>query len=216
MKITLQLTIDAATEEDLARAHAFLAHYAGTVTVDQDDTWTPERAERYYLALSPRSQYILEEALGRGGYVAATKLRGEDGTDSLKGWSNGLKRALNRGINEGWWPATMLAPVQGRGPGFGKVVGYKVPEELYDTFAAAVLPLPTRRHATLSQEITNRGPEVPWDVQLAAEVLGICGLDTTPNGAEIILRHLADTGLIIKTDPDRAVYRLATDQVEEG
>ncbi|MFF7995059.1 hypothetical protein ACFZDG_35480 [Kitasatospora xanthocidica] len=214
MKITLRLTIEGATDEDVARAHAFLAPYAnaGAVTVEQDDTWTADLAERYYLALPPRSQRILEEALGRGGRVAADDLRGDDGTDSLKGWSNGLTRTLNRGISEGWWPATMKSPVEAQGPGFGKVVGYKVPTELYDTFAAAVLPLPTRRRAVLSSEIIGRSPEVHWDTQLAFEVFLAHGLDTTRQGTEIILRHLADTGLIFRPDPERAIYRLAVGQ----
>jgi hypothetical protein len=144
--------------------------------------------------------------------VPADALRGDDGTASLKGHSAGLKRILDRGIREGWLPPGIKPPVQAEGPGFGKVGGYTVPSGLRDDFRDTVLALPTNRRATLSQEITHRGPEVNWTAPLAVEVLAAYGLDTDTKGARAILRHLADTGLIIKTGPDRATYRLNTEQ----
>ncbi|MFF7459095.1 hypothetical protein [Kitasatospora sp. NPDC008115] len=208
----VRIVLEDPAPEDLDRLRDFLAPYTPTVEIQHDDTWTTDRIERYFLALPPNAQRILEEAIARGGYVEAEALRGDDGAASLKGHSAGLKRVLDRGVREGWWPDTIAAPVQAQGPGFGKVVGYRITADLFDAFSDAVLSLPTNRRAILSQEITQRGPGVPWDAQLAVEVLGIHGLDTTPKGARAVLRHLAETGLIVKTDPNRAVYRLAADQ----
>ncbi|MFF2957251.1 hypothetical protein ACFVVU_38690 [Kitasatospora sp. NPDC057965] len=208
----VRVVLEDPTPEDLDRLRDFLAPYTPAVEIQHDDTWSTDRIERYFLALPPNAQRILEEAVARGGYVEAEALRGDGEAATLKGHSAGLKRVLDRSVREGWCPETIVAPVQAQGPGFGKVVGYRIAADLFDAFSEAVLSLPTNRRAVLSKEINQRGPDVLWDTQLAVEVLGIHGLDTTPKGARAVLRHLAVAGLIVKTDPTRAVYRIAADQ----
>jgi hypothetical protein len=132
MRITV--TVDQPTADFQERLLALLAENAGQVEIDT--TWTPERAERYCLALPTRARRILKEAANRNGYVSADDLR--DGEDtSLRGHSAALKRLLDRGARDGWWPSTIEPPIQAQGPGFGKVVGYRMPDHLIEVFRDA-------------------------------------------------------------------------------
>ncbi|MEU6756018.1 hypothetical protein [Streptomyces sp. NPDC046685] len=129
------LTIKNATPEAYVDLKAFLAKHADRVTLDAE--WTLERAERYYRALPDRAQKILREAAVRGGYVSADELRaGED--SSLRGHSAALKQVLERGERKGWWPLEMQPPIQPQGPGFGKVVGYRMPDALVSVFSKVI------------------------------------------------------------------------------
>ncbi|MDH6229367.1 MULTISPECIES: hypothetical protein [Streptomyces] len=132
MRITL--TVDQPTPEFQERLLALLADHSAHIEVDT--TWTAERAGRYYLALPTRARRIVKEAAERGGYVSAEELRDGEGT-SLRGHSAALKRLLDRGGREGWWPQGMEPPVQAQGPGFGKVVGYRMPDHLVAVFRDA-------------------------------------------------------------------------------
>ncbi|MFC8207916.1 hypothetical protein [[Kitasatospora] papulosa] len=133
MKITV--TVENPTGEFQKRLLDLLAEHAGQVHADT--TWTKERACRYYLALPARAQRIVKEAADRKGYVSADDLRDTENT-SLRGHSAALKRILDRGVREGWWPDGMEPPIQAQGPGFGKVVGYRMPEDLTGVFRTAI------------------------------------------------------------------------------
>ena len=133
MKITV--TIDQPTGDFQERLLALLAEYAANV--EPDATWTVPRAENYYTRLPPRAQRIVREAVARGGYVSADDLR--DTPDaSLRGHSGALTRALSSGAMAGEWPEGMPLPIVAQGPGFGKVVGYRMPDDLLDVFRTAV------------------------------------------------------------------------------
>jgi len=132
LKITV--TVDEPTPEFQTRLLALLAENTGHVEVDA--TWTPERAERYCLALPKRARRIVKEAANRDGYVSADDLR-DDEDSSLRGHSAALKRLLDRGARDGWWPTGMEPPIQAQGPGFGKVVGYRMPDHLINVFRDA-------------------------------------------------------------------------------
>lgn len=133
MRITM--TVDQPTGDFQDRLLALLAEYAGDI--EEDNHWTIPRAEAYYLALPLRARRILEEVVTRDGYVAADELR--DGPNaSLRGHSAALKTALERGVTMGRWPAGMPVPVEPQGPGFGKVVGYRMPDHLVQTFYTAI------------------------------------------------------------------------------
>ncbi len=132
MKITI--TVEQPTEDFQKKLLALLADHAADI--EPDTTWTKERAERLYLALPPNARRIIKEAANRGGYVSADDLRsGED--SSLRGHSAAIKRAVDRGARDGWWPDTLKSPIQAQGPGFGKVVGYLIPEPLVEVFQHA-------------------------------------------------------------------------------
>lgn len=133
MRITI--TVDQPTGDFQERLLALLAEYAGDI--EEDNHWTIPRAEAYYLSLPLRAKRILEEAVTRDGYVSADDLR--DGPDSsLRGHSAALKTALERGVTLGRWPAGVPVPVEPQGPGFGKVVGYRMPDHLVQTFYTAI------------------------------------------------------------------------------
>jgi hypothetical protein len=112
-----------------------LAKHAAHVKLDTE--WNVQRAEQFYRALPSRARRIVTEAACRDGYVSADALRDSEGS-SLRGHSAPLKQALERGVRKGWWPAGVRAPIQPQGPGFGKVVGYRMPDDLVPIFHAAV------------------------------------------------------------------------------
>jgi len=127
--------VDEPTGDFQDRLLALLAEYAGSIEVDA--TWTVPRAETYYLRLPPRARRIVREAVARGGYVSADDLRGEANA-SLRGHSGALTKALVSGAAGGDWPEGMPLPILAQGPGFGKVVGYRMPDELLETFRIAI------------------------------------------------------------------------------
>ncbi|MFJ4866568.1 MULTISPECIES: hypothetical protein [unclassified Streptomyces] len=129
------LTLKDPTEDCYDDLKTFLAKHAATVRLDND--WTPERAEQYYAALPTRAQNILREAAIHDGYVSADSLRDTE-SSSLRGHTASLKQVLERGARKGWWPTDMPAPIEPQGPGFGKVVGYRMPNALVSVFFAAV------------------------------------------------------------------------------
>jgi len=133
--VKITVTIDQPTGDFQDRLLALLAEHAANVEIDT--TWTVERAERYYRSLPARARRIVKEAAIRDGYVPAEELR-DNPDDSLRGHSGALGRALTRGATQGHWPETMTPPIEAQGPGFGKVVGYRMPDNLVGTFFTAV------------------------------------------------------------------------------
>jgi hypothetical protein len=133
MRITV--TIDQPTGDFQERLLALLAEYAADV--EEDAHWTIPRAESYYRSLPARARRIVKEAVVRDGYVPADELR-DDENSSLRGHSAALKRAMQRGVMLGRWPEGMQAPIEPQGPGFGKVVGYRMPDDLVQTFFTAI------------------------------------------------------------------------------
>ncbi|GGV45236.1 hypothetical protein GCM10010293_53080 [Streptomyces griseoflavus] len=132
MRITV--TVDDPTDDFRDRLLALLEEHAAHV--DTDATWTVERAVRYYRSLPARARRIVRMAAANGGFVGDDELRTDGG--SLRGHSGALKRVLERGVREGWWPAGMRPPIEAQGPGFGKVKGYSLPVELVEVFGAAI------------------------------------------------------------------------------
>ncbi|MEV6165797.1 hypothetical protein AB0L71_28560 [Streptomyces sp. NPDC052052] len=152
MKITV--TIDQPTGDFQDRLLALLAEHAATVELDA--TWTVERAESYYRCLPARARRIVREAVTRDGYVPADELR-DDENSSLRGHSAALSRALRRGFRRGEWPENMQSPIEAQGPGFGKVVGYRMPDDLVQIFHTAI------------KKTDDSGPFDPRDINEAVD-----------------------------------------------
>jgi len=199
----VKLIIEDPTPEFQAQLLNLLADYAAYVEIETDATWTPERAERYWHSLPPRAQRILREAILHGGTVPADVLR-DDGK-GLRGHSGPLRAALERGVRKGWWPDNMRAPIQPQGPGFGPVVGYSIPADLIEVFEDAIVD--TTHRTALAEAIDSEGGV--WDPARAIDALRSAGHIVDAKRARAVLRRLADTGLIIKTDDTAAIYRLA-------
>ncbi|MGW2210760.1 hypothetical protein [Streptomyces sp. NPDC001781] len=132
MRITVTVTDPTADFQD--QLLALLRQHADHVQVDS--TWTVERAQQYYRTLPRRAQDIVRGAVEGDGFVSDDDLRHEGG--SLRGHSGALKRVLERGVREGWWPVGMQEPIQSQGPGFGKVKGYRMHGDLVNTFSTAI------------------------------------------------------------------------------
>ncbi|MFJ6792050.1 hypothetical protein [Streptomyces angustmyceticus] len=133
MRITV--TVDDPTGDFQGKLLALLAEHAPQVEVDA--TWTIERAARYYRELPTRARDIVRLAAVQDGLVEASELR-TNGDASLRGHSGALKRVLERGVRQGWWPDGMTPPIEPQGPGFGKVKGYLMPLHLVDIFSTAI------------------------------------------------------------------------------
>ncbi|MFE5199887.1 hypothetical protein ACFQ93_40350 [Streptomyces sp. NPDC056601] len=133
MKITI--SVEEPTGDFQDRLLALLAEHSADIELDAN--WTVPRAEAYYRMLPKRARRIVMEAVARDGYVPADELR-DDENSSLRGHSAALKRAVQRGFMLGKWPENMPAPIEPQGPGFGKVVGYRMPDDLVPTFFTAI------------------------------------------------------------------------------
>ncbi|GGX80330.1 hypothetical protein [Streptomyces minutiscleroticus] len=132
--LRITITIEEPSGDFQDRLLALLQEYAAHVEIDT--TWTIDRALQYYRTLPQRAQDIVLGAVSNSGFVSDEELRTDGG--SLRGHSGALKRVLERGVREGWWPAGMQAPIRAQGPGFGKVQGYSMPSHLVETFFAAI------------------------------------------------------------------------------
>lgn len=199
----MKLIIEDPTPEFREQLLALLADHAANVEVETDATWTPERATRYWHSLPPRAQRILREAVINDGYVSAEFLR-EDGK-GLRGHSGPLRLALERGVRKGWWPTGMKPPIQPEGPGFGPVIGYSISADLIEVFERVIIDT---GHQSLLTEAINAA-EGLWDPDRAIAALKEAGRSIDPKRAREILRRIAATGLIVKTDPVAAIYRRA-------
>jgi hypothetical protein len=133
MRITV--TVDQPTPDFQAKLLALLAEHAEDV--ETDTTWTEERATHYYRMLPARARRIVKEAVERGGMVPADALRDKP-DDSLRGHSAPLSRILQRGKMLSRWPEGIDQPVKPLGPGFGKVEGYEIADDLISVFETAI------------------------------------------------------------------------------
>jgi hypothetical protein len=132
--LRITVTVEEPSGDFQQRLLALLQEHAAQVEVDT--AWTVERALQYYRTLPKRARDIVFGAVANTGFVSDEELRTDGG--SLRGHSGALKRVLERGVREGWWPAGMQPPIQAQGPGFGKVQGYRMPDNLVEVFFAAI------------------------------------------------------------------------------
>jgi hypothetical protein len=146
--VRITVTVENPTSNFQDDLLALLAKHAATVEVDR--TWTLPRAEIFYRSLPARARRIVKEAVIRDGYVPAEELR-DDPDASLRGHSGAITRALTRGARNGHWPDGMRPPIEPQGPGFGRVVGYRMPDDLVPLFFTAI-----ERSGTFDPHDTNQ------------------------------------------------------------
>ncbi|MFG2775259.1 hypothetical protein [Streptomyces sp. NPDC048350] len=103
--------------------------------------WTVDRAERYLRDLTAGSRRMAEMVIVDGdGYLEADKLR--DVIGKLNGPSNGLTRAVPRGVRKGWWPEGTPAPItpvsDPANPSWHQNIAYRMDKELVPVFREAL------------------------------------------------------------------------------
>lgn len=210
----IRISIDQPTGDFQEKLLQLLAEHASHVELDA--TWTETRAEQYYRSLPSRARRIVNLAVAGDGYVAADDLRDDESTSSLRGHSAALKRLLQRGAMRGLWPETIEPPIAPQGPGFGKVVGYAMTDDLVPVFFKAIREVETEPAEWAEQRMTQgsalekavrASKEGTWDARRAVAALSAAGYEVTDKRARQILRDLAAAGLLQKTDPNSATYR---------
>ncbi|MBM9624472.1 hypothetical protein [Streptomyces zhihengii] len=217
MRITV--TIDQPGSEFQEKLLALLAEHA--VHVEMDAMWTAERAQAYYRSLPTRARRIVAGAVAGDGYVAAEDLRDDEST-SLRGHSAALKRLLQRGALRGMWPEGIQPPITPQGPGFGKVGGYAMDEDLVPVFFAALTSVEDEHEEWVRRRLTQaevlegaiRANEAgAWDARRAVTTLSAAGHQVAARRARQILRDLEMTGLLRRSDAagDSAVYAVTGD-----
>lgn len=215
--VRITITVDQPDPEFQRKLLALLAEHAAHV--EMDTAWTPERAEAYYRSLPVRARRIVSLAVAGDGYVASEDLRDDENT-SLRGHSAALKRLLQRGALRGLWPETIRPPVTPQGPGFGKVAGYAMDEDLVPVFFAALTGVEQEQEEWARQRTSQRealedavraDTAGAWDTRRAVTALAAAGHPVADKRARQLLRDLAATGLLARADTAgaRAVYRAA-------
>jgi hypothetical protein len=127
--------------EELARELFALLGRHGAEAV-QDTQWTVTRAAQLLRDLPTTAVQIIRLAAKGDGWVAAEHLRGPDGTESLRGRSGAITKAINRGVSKKRWPAGMPQPVEAQydpeNPSYQRTTGYVMNEDLVPVFLAAL------------------------------------------------------------------------------
>ncbi|WP_405591479.1 hypothetical protein [Streptomyces sp. NBC_01190] len=194
--VKITISVEDPTEHFQQRLLALLAEHAADVHVDTE--WTVERAVRYYLSLPLNARRIVKEATIRDGYVPADELR-EDGDGSLRGHSAALKRAVERGVRNRWWPEGMEAPITPQGPGFGKVRGYCLRRNLVDVFFAAIAEVGLMSQRDALERAVRAGGGI-WDAERTVKALAEAGVTVDDSRARQLLGDLADRGLLARNE----------------
>ncbi|MFF7459699.1 hypothetical protein [Kitasatospora sp. NPDC008115] len=133
--------------DELARElFALLAKHQSVQAV-QDAQWTETRAEQLLRDLPTNATQIIRHAVAGKGWAAAKQLRGPNGSDSLRGRSGAITKAINRGTAKGRWPTGMPQPVEAQydpdNPSYQRTTGYVMTEDLVPVFEAALRRIDT-------------------------------------------------------------------------
>lgn len=128
--------------DDLARELLALIGRQGTTTVTVTPEWTPTRAEHLLRDLPAIAAQVIREAAAGNGWAPADKLRGPDGTDSLRGRTGAITKAITRGAKANRWPVGMETPVAAQYdpeiPSYQRTIGFIMPEHLLLPFQMAI------------------------------------------------------------------------------
>ncbi|NUK50388.1 hypothetical protein HRW14_08805 [Streptomyces lunaelactis] len=193
---------------------ALIAEHRDSLTLLTDTEWTPERAATLLRNLPSKAARVIVAAVDGGGYVAAEDLREEGG--SMRGHTGPITHALNRGVREGWWPEGMPTPIKASYnadvAGAQRAAGFQLGEGLLPVFQAAVTQVEdmgfgSTQLSKLTKAVAEQGGD--WDPSRSVAVLAGAGFTVTAKRARELLRRIADTGLLVKTDAHQAMYRAA-------
>ncbi|MFB9580039.1 hypothetical protein [Streptomyces goshikiensis] len=138
----MEIIIKGASEEFAKELVALAAQHHAELSISTvRPGWTVDRAERYLRDLTASSRRMAEMVILDGdGYIEADHLRSVLG--ALNGPSNGLTRAVPRGVRKGWWPEGTPAPIapvsDPANPSWHQTIAYQMDKELVPVFREAL------------------------------------------------------------------------------
>ncbi|MEU9535847.1 hypothetical protein AB0D00_26510 [Streptomyces sp. NPDC048213] len=138
----MEIIIKGASEEFAEKLVALAAQHHAELSISTvRPGWTVDRAERYLRDLTAGSRRMAEMVTVDGdGYIDADHLRSVLG--ALNGPSNGLKRAVDRGIRKGWWPEGTPRPIvpvsDPNNPSWHQNIAYRMDQDLVPVFREAI------------------------------------------------------------------------------
>ncbi|WP_241845049.1 hypothetical protein [Streptomyces silvensis] len=157
----MEIIIRGASEEFAEKVIALAAQHHAELSISTvRPGWTVDRAERYLRDLTAGSRRMAEMVTVDGdGYLGADHLRSALG--ALNGPSNGLKRAVDRGIRKGWWPEGTPAPItpvsDPDNPSWHQNIAYRMDRDLVPVFREALTRIAAAKSAAESMGITPGG-----------------------------------------------------------
>ncbi|MET9206783.1 hypothetical protein ABZW38_16740 [Streptomyces bacillaris] len=199
----MEIIIKGASEEFAEKLVALAAQHHAELSISTvHPGWTVDRAERYLRDLTAGSRQLAEMVTVDGdGYIEADRLRSVLG--ALNGPSNGLKRAVDRGIRKGWWPEGTPQPItpvsNPKNPSWHQNIAYRMDQELVPVFRAAITRIAASKQAAESMGLTPGG-------------MGKTSSEWVPN-SEAMQNYLGD---VKPVDLDGGSRPNHDDQDEEG
>ncbi|WP_455361258.1 hypothetical protein [Streptomyces sp. SYSU K21746] len=157
----MEIIVKGATEEFAEKLIALAAQHHAELTISTvQPGWTVDRAERYLRDLTAGSRRMAEMVIVDGdGYIDAEQLRSVVG--KLNGPSNGLKRAVDRGVRKGWWPEGTPAPItpvsDPNNPSWHQNIAYRMDREILPVFREALTRIAAGKKAAEDLGITPGG-----------------------------------------------------------
>ncbi|MFF8293653.1 hypothetical protein ACF068_31215 [Streptomyces sp. NPDC016309] len=157
----MEIIIRGATEEFAEKLVALAAQHHAELSISTvRPGWTVDRAERYLRDLTAGSRRMAEMVIVDGdGYIEADRVRSVLG--KLNGPSNGLTRAVPRGVRKGWWPEGTPAPItpvsDPANPSWHQNIAYRMDKELVPVFREALARITAAKKAAEAMGITPGG-----------------------------------------------------------
>ncbi|MER5737334.1 hypothetical protein ABT117_16870 [Streptomyces sp. NPDC002262] len=127
-------------DEELNAALLEAARRAGTTVVVGDDTWTPDRADRFVREVKGRGRQLLRALAEGDGWVDGEEYRQKYGENALRGPTASITKSVTKGIKEKWLPEGATLPVTSTYDGrssWSKTDGYRLPPHLAAIFRDA-------------------------------------------------------------------------------
>ncbi len=138
----MRIIVEGATEAFAEKLVALAAREDAELSITTvRPGWTVDRAERYLRDLTASSRRMAEMVIVEGdGYIDADHLRRVIG--KLNGPSNGLTRAVPRGVRNGWLPEGTPAPINPvsnpDNPSWHENIAYRMDKEIVPVFREAL------------------------------------------------------------------------------
>lgn len=139
----MEIIIKGATEKFAEKVILLAAQENAKVSISTvQPGWTVDRAERYLRSLTAGARRMAEMVIVEGdGYLDADHLRRVVG--ALNGPANSLKRTVDRGARNGWWPEDTPKPItpvsNPNNPSWHQNIAYRMDQEIVPVFREALI-----------------------------------------------------------------------------